>query len=90
MVESDGVPLLVKKCVHIIEENGLKTEGIYRVSGKKEDIMALQDKYDEGMCNLQVQRDLLQARIPPLFILVSALMSLLLLCKSLKCLNFVL
>ena len=48
MVESDGVPLLVKKCVQIIEEKGLKAEGVYRVSGKKEDIMALQDKYDEG------------------------------------------
>ena len=54
VVESDGVPLLVKKCVQIIEEKGLKVEGIYRVSGKKEDIMALQDKYDEGMrsCSL--------------------------------------
>ena len=48
VVESDGVPLLVKKCVQIIEEKGLTTEGIYRVSGKKEDIMSLQDKYDEG------------------------------------------
>ena len=48
MVESDGVPLLVKKCVQIIEERGLKTEGVYRVSGKKEDIMSLQEKYDEG------------------------------------------
>ena len=52
MVESDGVPLLVKKCVQIIEERGLKTEGVYRVSGKKEDIMSLQEKYDEGTCNL--------------------------------------
>ena len=48
VVESDGVPLLVKKCVQIIEERGLKTEGVYRVSGKKEDIMSLQEKYDQG------------------------------------------
>ena len=48
VVESDGVPLLVKKCVQLIEEHGLKSEGIYRVSGKKEDILSLQEKYDEG------------------------------------------
>lgn len=47
-MESDGVPLLVKKCVQIIEEKGLKAEGVYRVSRKKEDIIALQEKYDEG------------------------------------------
>ena len=54
MVESDGVPMFVKKCVQIIEEKGLKTEGVYRVSGKKDDVMALQEKYDEGTCNLHV------------------------------------
>ena len=49
VVEEDGVPLFVKKCVQVIEERGLKAEGIYRVSGKKEDCLALQEKYDEGM-----------------------------------------
>ena len=27
---------------------GLQAEGIYRVSGKKEDVLSLQDKFDEG------------------------------------------
>ena len=48
-MEEDGVPLFVKKCVQVIEERGLKAEGIYRVSGKKEDCLALQEKYDEGV-----------------------------------------
>ena len=48
VVESDGVPVFVKKCVQIIEERGLKAEGIYRVSGKKEDCLTLQERFDEG------------------------------------------
>lgn len=48
VVESDGVPMFLKKCVQIIEEKGLKIEGIYRVSGKKDDCLTLQEKYDEG------------------------------------------
>ena len=49
VVESDGVPVFIKKCVQIIEDRGLKAEGIYRVSGKKEDCLTLQGKYDEGI-----------------------------------------
>ena len=47
-MEEDGVPQFVKKCVQLIEERGLKSEGIYRVSGKKEDCLTLQEKYDQG------------------------------------------
>ena len=28
---------------------GLRSEGLYRVSGKKEDCLALQEKFDEGL-----------------------------------------
>ena len=48
VVEDDGVPLFIKQCAKIIEASGLKTEGIYRVSGKKDDCLALQDQYDQG------------------------------------------
>ena len=42
------MPVFVKKCTQIIEEKGLKMEGIYRVSGKKEDCLTLQEKFDQG------------------------------------------
>ncbi len=48
VIGEDGVPVFVKKCVELIESGGLKAEGIYRVSGKKEDCLALQEKFDEG------------------------------------------
>ena len=48
IVDPDGIPALVKSCAAIIERDGLESEGVYRVSGKKEDIMAIQEKYDQG------------------------------------------
>ena len=53
VVDDDGVPIFVKKCVQIVEEKGLTLEGIYRVSGKKEDCLELQDKFDLGKYNSQ-------------------------------------
>ena len=49
-MEADGVPQFIKQCTQIIEEKGLKMEGIYRVSGKKDVCLELQDKYDMGGC----------------------------------------
>lgn len=51
VVGSDGVPEFLRKCVDFIESGGgkgMNTVGLYRVSGKKDDILALQDKYDQG------------------------------------------
>ncbi|KAL5457025.1 hypothetical protein EMCRGX_G034260 [Ephydatia muelleri] len=42
----EGVPLFVRKCVAIIEED-LCTEGLYRVSGGREDVIFLQELFDE-------------------------------------------
>ena len=42
------MPRFIKQCTTIIEEKGLKLEGIYRVSGKKDVCLALQDQYDMG------------------------------------------
>lgn len=48
MVGADGVPVFVRQCIELIEERGLLMEGIYRVSGKKEACLMLQDKFDQG------------------------------------------
>ena len=53
MVDEDGVPVFVRKCVHIIEEIGMNSEGIYRISGKKEHCLAFQEKFDQGEYRLQ-------------------------------------
>lgn len=45
------MPDFVRKCVDFIESDGgkgISTVGLYRVSGKKDDILALQEKYDQG------------------------------------------
>ena len=45
----EGVPVFVKKCVAFLEGGkGLTAEGLYRVSGKKDDCLALQDLFDQG------------------------------------------
>lgn len=59
VVDNGGVPLFVRKCVEIIENRGMTAVGLYRISGKKEDILALQDIYDQGkelgLCRDQTQ-----------------------------------
>lgn len=50
VVENDGVPVFIHKCVAMIEGTGIKMVGLYRVSGKKEDCLTLQDKFDQGLC----------------------------------------
>ena len=48
VAEEDGIPAFVKICVKIVEEQGIRSEGVYRLSGKQEDIMNLQEQYDQG------------------------------------------
>ncbi len=48
VVDEGGVPVFVRKCVELIEKEGIKTEGIYRVPGKKEHVLLLQDKFEDG------------------------------------------
>ena len=42
------VPVYIQQCARIIEERGIKQLGIYRVSGKKDDVLELHAKFDEG------------------------------------------
>ncbi|XP_069494567.1 rho GTPase-activating protein 5 [Ambystoma mexicanum] len=41
------IPLFVEKCVHFIEDTGLCTEGLYRVSGNKTDQDNIQKQFDQ-------------------------------------------
>jgi len=49
-VQPDGnmVPLLLEKCVRFIEEDGLDSEGIYRVPGNRAHVDLLFTKLEEG------------------------------------------
>ena len=42
------MPALIKACVEIVERDGLDSVGLYRISGKREDILKVQDMYDHG------------------------------------------
>jgi RalA-binding protein 1 len=47
----DGVqlPVVVRECIDYIEEYGLSSEGIYRISGVKSKVQALKDAYNKGI-----------------------------------------
>jgi hypothetical protein len=49
-MKRDGkdVPLFVEKCVEAIEAQGLKTVGIYRLSGTSTQIQRLKNQFDRG------------------------------------------
>ena len=49
VVEEDGIPAFIKTCVAIVEREGLDSVGLYRVSGQREDILKIQETYDQGM-----------------------------------------
>ena len=43
-----GVPLFIEKCIQFIEEYGLAIEGLYRVSGYKNQVELVINKLTEG------------------------------------------
>lgn len=43
------IPFLVDMCVKEIERRGLNSEGIYRVSGLRDDVEALRLAFDRGI-----------------------------------------
>lgn len=45
---STRIPFLVDMCVKEIERRGLNSEGIYRVSGLRDDVEALRLAFDRG------------------------------------------
>lgn len=46
--EDNPIPLFVEKCIKFIEEEGLDSEGIYRVPGNRAHVDLLFQKFDEG------------------------------------------
>lgn len=47
----DNVPLVVKRCIEIIENYGLDIEGIYRTSGNKTTVQQLKESIDSNFAN---------------------------------------
>ena len=45
------MPYFIEKCVCFIEEEGLSTEGLYRVPGNQVHVVLLTDKFKEGGCH---------------------------------------
>jgi len=52
IVQAEGrlIPLFLEKCVRFIEEEGLDSEGIYRVPGNRAHVDILFQKLEEGTC----------------------------------------
>lgn len=46
--KDSGVPVFIEKCIQFIEEYGLTTEGLYRVSGYKNQVELVINKLIEG------------------------------------------
>ena len=42
------IPVYVEQCAQLIEEKGIMQLGIYRVSGKKDDVLELHAQFDDG------------------------------------------
>lgn len=49
--ETNAVPLILEKCVKFVEEEGLDSEGIYRVPGNRAHVELLFLKFEE--CNYE-------------------------------------
>lgn len=46
--ETNRIPLFLEKCVQFIEDEGLDSEGIYRVPGNRAHVELLFQKFEEG------------------------------------------
>lgn len=49
--EKNFIPLFLEQCVEFIEQEGLDSEGIYRVPGNRAHVDLLYQKLQEGMCD---------------------------------------
>ena len=49
--ETEGVPIFILKCIRFIEENGLTIEGLYRISGYKNQVELVIHKLNSGSSN---------------------------------------
>ncbi|XP_075218370.1 rho GTPase-activating protein 190 isoform X2 [Lycorma delicatula] len=77
--ETNAVPLILEKCVKFVEDEGLDSEGIYRVPGNRAHVELLFLKFEEdhnldiGSLDIPVNavatalKDFFSKRLPPLF-----------------------
>ncbi|XP_046682746.1 rho GTPase-activating protein 190 isoform X2 [Homalodisca vitripennis] len=77
--DSNAVPIILEKCVQFVEEEGLDSEGIYRVPGNRAHVELLFQKFDEDqnvdITSLDIPvnavatalKDFFSKRLPPLF-----------------------
>lgn len=54
--ETNRIPLFLEKCVRFIEEEGLDSEGIYRVPGNRAHVELLFQKFEEGKCKKKIRK----------------------------------
>jgi hypothetical protein len=54
-----GVPLFIEKCILFIEEHGLTIEGLYRISGYKNQVELVINKLIEGKRDLIRKKNIL-------------------------------
>ena len=46
--EGTKIPQVVRDCVHAVEHAGMEVQGIYRVSGARDDIYTIKADFDSG------------------------------------------
>lgn len=51
--DTNPIPLFLEKCVRFIEDEGLDSEGIYRVPGNRAHVELLFQKFEEGELFIQ-------------------------------------
>lgn len=52
--ETNRIPLFLEKCVRFIEDEGLDSEGIYRVPGNRAHVELLFQKFEEGTLSVEI------------------------------------
>lgn len=55
--ETNRIPLFLEKCVRFIEDEGLDSEGIYRVPGNRAHVELLFQKFEEGILLIEICLD---------------------------------
>jgi hypothetical protein len=57
--DTNPIPLFLEKCVRFIEDEGLDSEGIYRVPGNRAHVELLFQKFEEGKEEIKIQKELM-------------------------------
>jgi len=47
-MQNTKVPIVIKDCIQEIERRGFDTDGLYRISGKANELLRLKKEFDQG------------------------------------------